>query len=162
MSKDALKKRLEGIPKKDVAKAQERFNQLCIDYGLEPWDFDYGHPEWRELCFRMAGLPPQIKEPKKRGRDKLHKKEFEEAVAERFFAHKYFSDLDEDGNETEPLKTKEILKKVVKEMGIKPSRKNGDDVEAFTKPEEVVRGINNREIKKYKEELKKEREEWSE
>jgi len=162
MANKIVKNRLKSIPEKDKEEAQKKLDALFAKYDIPRWNIDAGSADWRELCFReILGFPAPIKkEPQKRGRKKLHSEKKEQKVADRMFAHKWFSKFDNNGKEIEPpLKGKKLLEKVAKEVGIKPRHKNHHD---STTPSETVRGINNRMLKKEKERLKKDHEDWNE
>ncbi len=73
MAKDKVNERLEGISQENLEKAQARLNKLCDQYNMQRITLTHGKNRWRELCFRIIGLPPH--EANSAGRSAMMKKE---------------------------------------------------------------------------------------
>lgn len=62
-------KRLESVAPEIHQQAQERLDELCDKYEMERITLTNGKSRWRELCYRMCGIPPV--ETKPAGRKKV-------------------------------------------------------------------------------------------
>jgi hypothetical protein len=147
MTKKEVEERLKDIPEHKLKAAQESLDDYCDLLGMKPWKINAGRADWRELCFRILGLPSARKEAPDRGR-RGHDREFELQVLNSLADHTFLS--------LKPghyLKGNELNETVAKELKIKPRLKSeesgkasnkADSNQRYTNPAEVVRGIDNR------------------
>jgi hypothetical protein len=132
MTHEYVKKRLSGISKKDLDKAQRQLSRWCQEVGIKEFNIDAGQADWRELVYRLLSLDPPKKEMKSKGRKIKHSKDFELQVILKLADYTF---LNIDGK---PLKGKALYETVAKEMGVNPELKIAHDNE-YTKPSEVIK-----------------------
>lgn len=68
MAKRDIEKRLHGIPQETLDAAEEKLAALCEEHDLSPIRLMDGTGKWRELCYRMCGIPYEEKDSRGSGR----------------------------------------------------------------------------------------------
>jgi hypothetical protein len=131
--------------------AQKKFNKLCEEHGLKPWKIDAKKGNWKELCLRIVGVPELQKEKKRPGR-KPHDQKLCESVWYEVHSNKIlnsFKDLTlTEKNFSQQQKTRdiEIFHRAAKKHDIEPKRVGNH--QKISKPEDIVKGIYQREKKR--------------
>ena len=96
MARSKVDERLEGVSQKDKNEAQQKLNKLCDEHNLERIDLNHGKGQWRELCYRMVGLPHQVAKPA--GRKSIMSKEEKDDFFWSMYIGLFFTPIDDDGN----------------------------------------------------------------
>ena len=135
----------------ELEMAQSKFNDLCKNHGLKPWDLTNKKGHWRELCHRIVGIPPKGNIQKK-GR-RARSEEEVERVGARALLLRTFTPVDQNTGMPTRMEKEEITDdRVAQEMGITASKREN------SAPHKVVRGIR----QKYEKQILKENAEKSE
>lgn len=127
--------RFSNMSSEELLKAQDELNELCKKYALKSWKITAKKGRWKELCLRMAGIPPL--EAEKSGRREKRTQEEKEHIVKTVEIIDGFDAYDEHGNVMRSYKyqAREIA---AKHCGIEPEEYGRNKI---SNPAEVVRGV---------------------